>query len=206
MKQRCAEFWVMLTSDKRKAGVLLALALLAVGLWFKMLLTQEPSSASASTIEATSAGSSDVPGGVVRVGTGGFEIAPLVVLPRTEALARDLFAPGPVYARQPLQPEQADASGPKSAQGSDDNSPVSPELRRMELERVVREEASRLHLSSIMIGANPIAVIQHDGSNGARSVLHVGDVILGFELVEVSARSAVLSKNGIRVEMNIGMR
>ena len=70
----------------------------------------------------------------------------------------------------------------------------------------MREEASRLHLSSIMIGPNPVAVIQQEGTNGTRTVLRVGESILGFELVEVSARNAVLMKNGIRVDLSIGRR
>jgi hypothetical protein len=206
MKQRYTEFIVLLTSDKRKAAVLSALVVLAGALWIKMMLTQDPASANASTPGSAGTGSSDLASNPTLSESGGFEVAPLVVLPRTEPLTRDLFEPGPVFVRQPLQTEQADASGPKSAQGFDDNSPVSPELRRLELERVVREESSRLHLSSTMIGSNPVAVIQVDGSNGTRKVLSVGDIVLGFELVEVSARSAVLSKNGIRVEMNIGQR
>jgi len=76
----------------------------------------------------------------------------------------------------------------------------------MELERAVREEASRLQLSSTMVGANPIAVFQVGGTNGSRAVLRVGETIEGFELVGVSARSAVLSKNEIRVELSIGRR
>lgn len=202
MKERLIEAWVLLISDKKKAGLLAVLTLAAVGLGLRAMVTGgKPASASAATGAATS-GSSDVSN--VRKQT--FEQPPLVVLPHTEPLTRDLFAPGPAFGVKPSQPEQSDDSGPKSAQGSDDKTPVSPELRRLELERAVREEASRLQLSSTMVGSNPIAVFQQKGSDGSRAVLRVGESIEGFELVSVSARNAVLIKNGIRVELSIGQR
>ena len=204
MKQRYAEFWVLLTSDKRKMFVLLGLLVVAVVLWLKMALTGQPTRASASS--GAVAGSAEVEAGAELTGDGEFEVAPLVVLQRIEPLTRDLFAPGPAFGVQSLQTDQSDDSVPKSAEGSDDNSPVSPELQRLELERLVREEASRLHLSGIMIGVNPVAVIQIDGSNDTRSFVGVGDSVLGFELVEVTARDVVLVKNGIRVELSIGRR
>ena len=136
MKQRFAEFIVLLTSDKRKAGVLSALVLLAGALWIKMLITQEPASANASTAGTAPTGSSDQGSDGAPAAGNGFEVAPLVVLPMANPLTRDLFAPGAEYVRQALQPDQSDASGPKSADGSDDNSPVSPELRRLESDRV----------------------------------------------------------------------
>ena len=202
MKERLIEAWVLLIADKRKAGLLAVLVFAALGLWARAaLLGGHPSSASAA-VGTQTVGSTDVVSG----GPGAFERAPLVVLPPPEPLTRDLFAPGPAFGDQPLQTEQPADSGPKSAAGTDDKSPVSPELRRMELERAVREEASRLQLSSTMVGANPIAVFQLEGSSGSRAVLRVGESIDGFELVEVSARNAVLLKNGIRVELNIGRR
>jgi len=206
MKQRFAETWVLITADKRKAVALTVLLLVAGGLWARMmLLGGKPASASAAQ-GVTTAGSSDQGQGAGTGVMGGFEARPLVVIPRTVSLTRDLFAPGPAFGSQPLQTDQPDDSGPKSAQGSDDKSPVSPELRRLELERVVREEASRLHLSSTMVGSNPVAVIQHEGTNGERAVLRIGQSIDGFELVEVTARNVVLTKNGIRVELSIGRR
>jgi len=206
IKQRYAEFIVLLTSDKKKASVLAILLVVAVGLMGKLMLTSKPTSASAAGGQPSSAGSSDLSGEVTADAGSEFEILPLVMLPQTGPLTRDLFAPGPEFRRQPLQTDQPEDSGPKSASGSDDKTPVSPELRRLELERAVREEASRLHLSSTMVGSNPIAVIQQDGKDGERTILRIGESIDGFELLEVSARNAVLNKNGIRVELNIGRR
>ena len=206
MKQRLIETWVIITSDKRKAGVLAALLLTALGLWARAaLLGGKPASAGAATPAAKAASSarekqSD------GAKSGEFEIAPMVILPPRQAITRDLFIPTPEFGAQPLQTDQTDGSGPKSTRGTDDNLPVSPELQRQELERAVREEASRLHLSSTMVGPNPVAVIQSEGKNGSRSVLRIGESIFGFELVEVTARDVVLVKNGIRVELSIGRR
>jgi hypothetical protein len=206
MKQRLIESWVMVTADKRKAGVLGLLLVTALVLWARAaILGGEPASASAATSKAGN-GSSDQGKSSGASPTGEFELAPMVLLPRSRALTRDLFTPGPEFGPQPLQPDQTDATGPKSAPGKDDNLPVSPELRRQELERAVRDEASRLHLSSTMVGSNPVAVIQSEGKNGSRSVLRIGESLDGFELVEVTAREVVLIKNGIRVELSIGRR
>lgn len=206
MKQRLIEFWVMITADKRKASVLGVLVVAALGLWARAaILGGKPASASAATSKAGN-GSSDQGKASGAEPTGEFELAPMVLLPRSRALTRDLFMPGPEFGPQPVQSDQTDASGPKSTPRTDDNLPVSPELRRQELERAVREEASRLHLSSTMVGSNPVAVIQSEGKNGSRSVLRIGESFNGFELVEVTARDAVLIKNGIRVELSIGRR
>lgn len=202
MKERLIEAWVLLIADKKKAGILAVLTVAALGLGLRAMVTGgKPASASAATGAVT--GSSTDLG---KAPAEAFEQAPLVVLPPTEPLTRDLFVPGPAFGGKPAQPEQTDDSGPKSAQGTDDKTPVSPELRRLELERAVRDEASRLQLSSTMVGANPIAVFQQEGSNGSRAVLRIGETIDGFELVSVSARNAVLIKNGIRVELSIGKR
>lgn len=206
MKQRLMESWVMITADKRKATALAVLLIAALGLWARAALTGgKPQAASAAT-SAKNPGDKGPKTGSEDGAIEGFEIAPLVILPRTEPLTRDLFVPGAAFGPPPSQTDQSEGSGPKSAAGTDDNSPVSPELQRQELERAVREEASRLYLSSIMDGTNPIAVIQTGGKNGERAVLRIGESIMGFELVEVSARDAVLIKNGIRVELSIGRR
>ncbi|MCB9849060.1 MAG: hypothetical protein H6814_11690 [Phycisphaeraceae bacterium] len=205
MKARLIEFWVLLSSDKRKASVLGVLLVAALGLWARMALTgAKPSSAVAAGSAAGD--SADVAGDDRRDPTEGFEVAPLVTLPATTPLERDLFVPGPGFGPRPSQTEHPDTTDPKSGQGSDDKSPVSPELRRQELERAVRNEASHLYLSSTMVGSNPVAVIQQEGANGVRAVLRLGESFEGFELVEVSPRSAVLSKDGIRVELSIGRR
>jgi len=206
MKQRIIEFWVMVTADKRKAAVLGVLLLVAVVMWLRMVMVSGgPSAAKASSIARATAqefenksDSSD--------GAGGYERLPIVNIPPVAPLKRDLFAPGPAFGPQPFQTDQTEGGRPKSATRTDDNSAVSPELRRQELERVVREEASRLQLSSTMVGVNPIAVIQVGGAKGTRAVLGIGDSVDGFELIEVSSRTVILMKDDVRVELSLGRR
>jgi hypothetical protein len=129
----------------------------------------------------------------------------VVLIPRTRRLERDLFAPDAVRYPRPSQTDPDGLIDPKSAGGSDDIPPVDAEALREAAVRAVRAEASRLRLRSTMVGSVPIAVIETDERGAERAVLRPGDHYAGFLLVEVSSRSVIVEKNGVRVELSISL-
>lgn len=69
--------------------------------------------------------------------------------------------------------------------------------------REVREEAGALRLKSVLMGPNPLVVIE-SGARGHRRTTHtlrVGDVHHGFTLVSIEAARVVLEKRGVSVEL-----
>ncbi len=206
MRRRMTELWILITSDKRKAIALIVLAALAGIMWIHAAAQgPEPALASPAGGEQPTG---DAPAGArgVRPENGGTAAPRAVVfIPPPRPLRRDLFAPDAVRYPRPSQTDPGGPIDPKSPGGSDDIPLVDAEAQRAAAVRAVRAEAARLRLRSTMVGSVPIAVIETDERGAERAVLRPGDRYAGFLLVEVSSRSVIVEKNGVRVELSISL-
>jgi hypothetical protein len=96
-------------------------------------------------------------------------------------------------------------SAPPHFPGSDTNSdsgPKSPlQQADMQKERQVymenlRHEAGQLHLQSIMMGPEPKAIIEG-------RLVAVGDVIASFRVLRIEARSVIVEREGVKLEIQM---
>jgi len=203
VSEKLREIWYVLTADKKKAGVLgVSLAVLAV-LGLKTLLPLNPSASQASP-DGKNLSDSPVSMGqdalertvasLDRARSGGY-----VRVPESPALQRDLFAVDPRDFPPPVQAASVTRPTPETKQ---------PEVEQPELnaddewalrEKRVAKEADALRLGSVMVGRSPLAVIET--TKGRRNVLRVGGVVEGFTLLEVTADSVLLEKDGVKVRL-----
>lgn len=206
MKAKLTEAWIAITSDKKKAVVLGALTLVALVTVTRALLTQRKPAALRPV--ATTPHAPDGATGVTLVKAENrptSEDAPVVRLASIAPLSRNLFLPSEQHFPYPAQTDVTRPAAPKSPAGTDEIS--EEEIERIRLEeqvRLVTEESARLRLRSTMLGASPAAVIESGkGARGASAVLRVGQSHDGFVLIEVRRESAILEKNGVRVEIRL---
>lgn len=203
MNERVAEIWAIVTADKKKAGVLACLVLVAVGLWLRAALTSGPSRADASTSANASGFASSRDTGKNKPDDAPAAPPKPVRFIQPEALDRDMFALSDPLVALSAQPDRAGADNPKSPMGTDDKSQRAGTSEAVSIETRVRQESESLRLTSTMIGTNPIAVIESTaGARRNAAVLRVGDTIDGFTLVEVHAHSVALEKDGVRVTLS----
>lgn len=208
MRTKLTEAWVAITADKKKAAVLGVLTLVALATVTKALLSQRkqpglrPSaqaSGPAQTSGARGAALVKAENPVVRVE------APVVRLAAIPPLSRNLFLASERHFPYPAQTEASSGTPAKSPDGTDEKS--EEEIERAlaeERARLVNKEASGLRLRSTMLGTSPVAVVESGkGARGGSAVLRVGQTFEGFTLVEVHRESAILEKNGVRVEIRL---
>ncbi len=202
MNQRFAEVWAIVTADKKKAGVLACLVLVAVGLWVRAALTSGPSRAEAS---AGSSGFASTRSNGNNKVSDEIPVAPPrpVWFSDPDVLKRDMFALSDPLVALSAQPDLLAADDPKSRVGTDDKSTRTGAPGTISVESRVRQEAESLRLRSTMIGTNPIAVIEPiAGARRNAAVLRVGDTIDGFTLIEIHAHSVEMEKEGVRVTLS----
>jgi len=214
MTQRLSELWIILKAEKRKSLALAGLVLIALVMWARTAVTGSGASveraSGASSANAGQASQSRVgrpagPSSGSQQQAGGpshSPATPVVNVPKSQTLDRDLFALRSKRLALPVQPEPQRDDQPKSTDETDDNPEELQRLRRQALIRKVSDQAAGLRLRSTMIGANPIAVIESADSGDASRVLRVGESVADFELVEVRAQSVVLQKSGVRVVLS----
>jgi len=208
MNEHLARLKVAILNDKKKAGVLAGLVLVALIMWVRAsLVSSGPSraraeSGSSATREASSEDASSESSGSGAGATGSEK--EVVALPASPALQRDLFRPSPSLLPRSSQTDSSAGADAKSAIGNDETPEQQERMRRVALLRSVREEAERFRLRSVMVGANPIAVIERRGAPGSEGkVLRVGDKIDGFEVVRVERAGVLLSKAGVGIELRL---
>ena len=100
---------------------------------------------------------------------------------------RDLFAPNPSY----FPPHQ------RQNKQAPVVTPVDRAAAKREAERrAVQAQAQALVLQSTVVGTMPTAII-----NG--QVLHEGDWINGFRVIEITSRACVIERKGMRVTLEM---
>jgi len=200
MQERLRDLWIVITADKKKAGVLGGLLVVALVLWARTALTESPKRAAASDDQATTQTSTGTAGDSGDGANGSEKPREIVRAVSPALLQRDLFAVSDERLAPPAQPDPSEEAGHKSEAGSDDKPVEQERSARLTRDERVREEARRLRLRSTMLGRRPMAVIEVTKDRSRTSgVVRLGESIEGFRVVEIAARAAVLEKDGVRV-------
>lgn len=182
--------------DPKKASILgvLALVLLIIGGREVAKVVGLPKTGSAAT-----AGVSGQPGGTslrkpvaISRADGGMQDGmgrpdtPVEDMPSLP-VDRDIFTPKEVYfpIERTEKPNQAVSA-----------TVVDPNVRKEAVRREVQAQAQSLSLQSTVVGSVSTAIV-----NGR--VLHVGDWINDFQVVEITSRYCQLEKSGIRVMLEM---
>lgn len=205
MKGKLREFWVVVTDDRRKATVLGALLLLLMGLGVKTFFDGPGPRGSDAAIKrdpgsnVTDAGQNAVTRTMVALGGG--PSSRVISLAPTPRLSRNLFSLDESYFPRPAQTEQPRVSSKgSSAPVIEARLENADELKARSVARV-EEQARSLRLRSIVLGQNPIAVIE--SKDRARNVVRIGQAIDGLTLMEVVTNSVVLEMDGVRVRLSL---
>lgn len=168
----------VLMADKKKTAVMVALVAVGLLLWGRLLLKQVPKTATA-TPDALLGMASDDAGPIP-------EPSPRVVIDFPDSLDRDVFAIDPSHYQR-IASENNSAGRDKSL------ALITDKQQRIE---EVRRDARGLTLQSVVVGANPQAIV-----NGR--LLQVGQSIEGFEVVEIHERSVIFRTRGVRIRLSL---
>ncbi|MCC7191404.1 MAG: hypothetical protein IT444_01370 [Phycisphaeraceae bacterium] len=171
-----------LTADKKKLSIMLALVMVGMLLWGRLLLKQVPRTAVANPSESLSAQTD-------KVIEEAREIARKTInIDLPSALSRDVFTLNPAgYARIEKVEATVTQVGKSDPKPADESEQVSVTVLRA---------AKGLVLQTTMLGENPRAMI-----NG--QVLKPGEKIRGFELKQVNSRDVILEMEGIEVRLEM---
>src|SRR5690606_31572506 len=122
MNAHLQEAWTLITSDKKKATMLGALALVAGGLWLRAAVTSGPSSAKANEKRMTADGEKRAKKAAKANQSDESEedVVRIIELSSPPPLTRDLFALSEALLASSAQTDLIDSSGPKSALGKVD--------------------------------------------------------------------------------------
>jgi len=188
MKERLIQYWIHMTADRRRFGVMCALIAVGLLLWGRLILLKNiPRTGYAKPDEelvVSDDGAEDQEhSGVIN--------RRFIYCDLPTTLARDLFAVPSDYTKQASESTQSAEVASKLQVDQPD--PVELERERVE---AIRSEAGSMHVDSLIRGSVPLAVI--DGH-----VLAVGNTLKGFVLEQVLERSIILSKGGVRVEIEM---
>jgi len=184
-----------LQRDKKKAVILGVLFLITVTLFGKMLLKGSPAPAAAD--KPAGASPSDSQGGPENdapksppIGRGlPDSVTDRAVIPEnlSDMITRDIFRPD--EKSFPLvKPDKAKVIKPKTG-----SKRVTDKEAK---QKQIQAEADELHLESTLTGRRPIAII-----NG--KVVPKDGLIAGFRVAEISLRSCVVEKDGVRLELTM---
>ncbi len=186
MNARLAEIKIAILEDKKKAGILAALALVALVVGIRATTKGSPERASASSPALTTTPQA---GGPITLPA--IDPAKLANSTRRYAkadeLARDPFA---------LDPQAfPSADGPKSGSAASEDQQSLPQSLPTAADRAA-ESLSRMRVRSVIIGPRPVAVIEWRADTAARSyTLAVGDDIDGFTVTSITRREITLTRN-----------
>lgn len=168
-----------LLADKRKLSIMVGLLAVAMLMWGRLLLQKVPRTATAEPVAAVVTADTPVTAASAAV------IRPVVHLPQTQPLQRDLFALEASHYQRVAEVEDDTVRVAKSPQETVDDSAVA---------RMVHEAAGRLTLQSIIQGARPRAMI-----NG--QLLALGQKIEGFTVSQIDQRHVILTRSGVDVKL-----
>jgi hypothetical protein len=202
MSPELHRFWIKMTADKRKFGVLCACFGVALLFWGRLVFLREvPRSAYADQESAQSAQASEASNSGGKWGAKA-QAGPVSVSLRGE-LSRDPFALDPAHFPEPPQEEPVAEVQPKSPERLTDVESDEREDRRVQS---AQEARSRLSLLSVAAGTEPVAMIEAKLPEGKRTLLvSVGHRIAGFRVVEidVTGRTATVEKGDVRVTLSM---
>jgi|GEM_PF-1813139 len=204
MNRRLQELSVLLKANQKQAALLGALLVVALGLTARAVVKSVSQQGATFAAGAETKSTSVNP---VAVSARKRE-ANIVHLPPLAPLMRDLFQPTPAELALSAQTDQSKRKGAKSPEFHVENPNGEGDINadRAAMARLVREEAARLTLRSVLLGANPVAVIAGAANRQKPAVLKKGQRIEGFELVEIHQRQVALRKDGVTVTLTIGGR
>lgn len=204
MKQKCAELWAMLMMDRKRAGILGLLCMVLLVSVGRMAFKGGPSRAVARDGQSSVASIPGMDGAFAAVTAEDLrKSGPTIRVERPAPISRNLFTYSRSYFPEPPQKESTTQVKPKSPVRTDDNTEDDARLAYERLMEQVRTELRSLRLRSTMLGARPVAVIERRGSGSKMTpeVIRPGEMIAGFEVVQVRAHSVLLTKDGIMVEL-----
>jgi len=175
--------------DKKKATVLVVLGLVGL-IFFGRMILKSVGPAKAKGASAAAPVSPPAPPSLFYV-TGKKKDSPNRPAwrshrPKDGSITRDLFVADLKYYRK-VEPDPEDK--PKEQRPDSRAKTEDPET-------IIRAKAKALTLQSTMVGPNSSAMI-----NG--QVLRVGEWIDGFRVVEIQARSCIVEREGVRVQLDM---
>jgi hypothetical protein len=185
-----------LRANKRKAGVLAVLTVVAVLLGVRLLMSGSGESPQAATAQSNTT-MSDVAKalqrshGAHRVRREREDQRQRYIENFDASITRDLFEPDTAFFPVPKDPGEAEPE-PATAPEPVTPTPNPEQIRRQQ----IRQEARRLELQSTFVSASPTAMI--DGK-----VLGLGDQINGFEVVKITSQSCVVKREDIEAELRL---
>lgn len=215
MKEKLVQVWTELTADKKKASILGALLGLALILGVRALLVggkaPAPAPAAPASAGAAPTGTSgmaqpapDSPGaGATALGSSSLDLRPPMRFGSVGGVQRDVFRLNPAFFPdvQPAAQEGA-LEGANSTPGSADSASEEGLSPQALAQRRVQADAARLRLRSIMLGPNPVAIVESDVEGAIKAtVLRPGESIAGFRVVAVKEDGVTLERGGIEVTL-----
>ncbi|MCA9293383.1 MAG: hypothetical protein KDA20_06185 [Phycisphaerales bacterium] len=199
MQGAITEFWVMVTSDKRKSVVLGTLTLVLIVVIGRALVDGGPARASA-TSSSASRRERIFSGEVSKIvlDTSG----ELIPVQRPIKTSRNVFQLNPAVFPPPLQTDPSTSLPPNSRTNYADENPENPDRVRAAAEQEAQQQLARLRLRSTVLGNRPLALIEVvSGRSSHRTWARPGDPVGAFTLVRVETRSVVLELNGVEYEL-----
>lgn len=185
MRRHLDKLIYQLTADKKKLGIMLCALSLGLLLWGRLLLQGVPRTATADD-KSKAAQATDNPGNNDRQAGSATKPRPIIYVDLPASPLRDLFGIDPRRYKL-TKPMASTHIGPKSAQVMSD---VDPRIA------VVRQEAMKLRLESVLTGTRPRAYI-----NGR--LLAPGEEYEGFTLIQVTDRHVLLTKYGLIIRLKM---
>lgn len=167
-----------LTAERKKIGVAMALLMLGLLLWGRLLLKDPPRTATADPAARAAAAAS--PAQINRaVGP-----RPVVVVHLPKAVERDLFA-----LDETRFEKRANLPGPVAVAPKSTPQPADPNQQ-------AQAAARGLTLQTTMLGDVPRAMI-----NG--QLLKVGESVQGFVLIQIQQRHVILQRDDVQVRLEM---
>jgi len=202
MKDRLNHLIAVVSADRRKAAILLALLVFLGGIAIRSVLNVGPHATEAADSESSIEDPTELGGSAITRTLAALERVrgeKYTVVRVAPHLSRNIFDVDDAYFPPPAQvviKSTTDYVTPPPQ-----IEPVKPTADEQWALTVaqIRVEARRLTLRSVIVGKHPLAVIEEPG--GGRSVLEPGKIIRGFRLVEVKSDAVLLDKEGVRVRL-----
>lgn len=210
MNQKLREFWALAKAEGKKTVVLGVLLLVCAVLGARALLTGKPKRPTVAPVApvAGSPAKAHAPGPLTaqpalppapaEPGADDLDLSPPRRYAQRPVPTRDLFALNPALFPDPAGAGVADgAAGAKSATGIDDKSGADAPPEAGALRRRALEDASRLRVRSLMLGAQPAAVLESAIGDARRAeVVRVGDRVAGFVVAEITSIGVRVERDG----------
>ncbi len=193
------EFWVMVTSDKRKSGILIGLVVVLSVVSGRALLGAGPAEASATSTSASRRERmfSDASAMVDVEATG-----TLIPVQRPIMTDRNIFRLDPTIFPPPPQTDPSESLGQNSRSELADDPAETLRYEREVAEQEVRRQLAKLRLRSTVLGTRPLALIEVvSGRSGKKIWARPGDPVGSFTLVRVESQIVVLELDGVEFEL-----